>query len=259
MDEREDGAVEAVATRKSDGETLAIEHTIIEPFLRDKEDFAQFEAGFLEIEQDETLIVAERWTRVFIPVGTLHSRHKQEQRRAIVEGIHNWLKEHIALLPYRFLKYACPVTMPRGEIVSIAIYTDVIPLRGVGKFQIRRQQMESNLDKVIERALRNKLPKLTNTNADKRLLFLERQHMNLFPKAILDEIEKQKATFPGFVLVEEIWIIETMIFESEGYVRFELFKDGALASSIDFLGSRLFQKFEYGKVSLGPAALQTIQ
>src|SRR5438552_15619191 len=35
-------AVDKLATRKSDGRTLAIEHTIIEPFIGDKEDFAFF-------------------------------------------------------------------------------------------------------------------------------------------------------------------------------------------------------------------------
>ena len=42
LDKKIDGAVEALATRRSDGKTLAIEHTIIEPFVSDKEDFAFF-------------------------------------------------------------------------------------------------------------------------------------------------------------------------------------------------------------------------
>jgi hypothetical protein len=36
-------AVDQRATRKSDGKILAIEHTIIEPFVGDKGDFAFFE------------------------------------------------------------------------------------------------------------------------------------------------------------------------------------------------------------------------
>lgn len=38
VDEREDGAVELIATRKGDSATLAIEHTVIQPYPREKED-----------------------------------------------------------------------------------------------------------------------------------------------------------------------------------------------------------------------------
>ena len=68
LDERIDGAVEALATR-SDGTTLPTEHTIIEPFVREKEDFAFFRDAFLKIERDTSLLVPGRWIRVFITVG----------------------------------------------------------------------------------------------------------------------------------------------------------------------------------------------
>jgi hypothetical protein len=51
--------------------------------------------------------------------------------------------------------------------------------------------MESNLGEVIDKALKQKLPKLARTRADKRILFLERRHMNLYPKSMLDEVEKR--------------------------------------------------------------------
>ena len=41
LDQLIDGTVEALATRKSDRKTLAIEHTLIEPFMGDKRDFAE--------------------------------------------------------------------------------------------------------------------------------------------------------------------------------------------------------------------------
>jgi hypothetical protein len=48
VDRRVDGGVEMLATRKSDGKTLAIEHTLIQPFVGDIDDFKFFRAGFLE-------------------------------------------------------------------------------------------------------------------------------------------------------------------------------------------------------------------
>jgi hypothetical protein len=54
-------AVDWFASRKCDGMTLAIEHTIIEPFVGDESDLAIFlKAAFLEIESDASLLVPAR-------------------------------------------------------------------------------------------------------------------------------------------------------------------------------------------------------
>ena len=74
LDKSMDKAVEARATRKSDGKTLAIEHTIIEPFVGDNGDFATFK-DFLQIEYDRSLRVPGRWIVVYIPVGALRGHN----------------------------------------------------------------------------------------------------------------------------------------------------------------------------------------
>jgi len=58
-----DGGVELVATRKSDKETLAIEHTLIEPFVGDKSDFHKhFKELALALNADESLKVTNTTT-----------------------------------------------------------------------------------------------------------------------------------------------------------------------------------------------------
>jgi hypothetical protein len=42
VDRRIDGGVEMLATRKSDGKTLAIEHTVAQPFVGEIEDYRVF-------------------------------------------------------------------------------------------------------------------------------------------------------------------------------------------------------------------------
>lgn len=64
--------------------------------------------------------------------------------------------------------------------------------------------MESNPGEVIDKALKQKLPKLVRTCAGKRILFLGRRHMNLYPKSMLDEVEKRKSTYPNLARVDEI-------------------------------------------------------
>jgi hypothetical protein len=70
LDEQFDGAVEALITR-ADGQTIAIEHTLIEPFVGDKRDYAAFEQEFLRIESDESLRVSDTAIMVYVPVGIL--------------------------------------------------------------------------------------------------------------------------------------------------------------------------------------------
>src|SRR5579859_2797074 len=89
LDERSDGAVEARIT-SADGRTMAIEHTLIEPFVGDKRDYAAFEQAFLRIESDKTLIVPDTSIMVYIPVGILDGR-KQAKRNVIFESIHSWI------------------------------------------------------------------------------------------------------------------------------------------------------------------------
>jgi len=104
---------------------------------------------------------------------------------------------------------------PRHGSFDITLKLKVVPLHHgpaaeTGLLHVRRQQVEDNLDAVIEKALRKKVAKLVNTAADKRILLLERQHMNLYPERIINEIENQRASFPDLARVDEIWIIETI-------------------------------------------------
>jgi hypothetical protein len=243
--DRTNPAVDKLATRKSDGRTLAIEHTIIEPFVGDKKDFAFFEKGLLAIEADQSLPVPGRWVRVFVPVGTLQNQPKKAARDAIILSVHNWIRSNRLALPDGISGHRCAIIgIPGRRPFHLTLTLRVVPLQHspaieAGILHVRRQQVESNLGEVIERALRKKLPKLVNTAADKRILLLERQHMNLYPENMLDEIEKLRPSFPDLAHVDEIWILETIVYGTTfggTYFRFELYESGDLARCFDFDG-----------------------
>ena len=247
LDKKIDGAVDALATRRSDCKTLAIEHTIIEPFVSEKEDFAFFEDAFLRIEKDRSLLVPGRWIQVFVPVGTLRNERKQASQDAIVNAVHSWLKTKRLSLRDGYSEHRCAITgVPGKPAFDIKLYIKVVPLPGPGKLHVRRQQIDINLGDVVEKAVRRKVPKLVNTVADKRILLLEREHMNLLPESILHEIAKRKATFPDLAKVHEIWIVETMFYETDSYLRFECYENGTLVRSLDFLGAELWTRSEDG-------------
>jgi hypothetical protein len=245
--ERTRPAVDWLAKRQSDGKTLAIEHTIIEPFIGEKRDFASFEAAFLEIESDTSLPVAGRWIRVFVPVGVLQNQTKAAQD-GIVESVRGWIKENRLALRYGRSEHSCGIpSVPGKPSFEITLNLKVValqhgPAAETGLLHVRRQQLEDNLSAVIERALSTKLTKLVNTAADKRILLLERQHMNLLPERILDEIENRRATFPDLARVNEIWIVETIGYGTAFFgthLRFELYENGTVVRSFDFSDGKL--------------------
>lgn len=255
LDQRMDNAVEVLATRKTDGHTLAIEHTIIEPFVGDKQDFAFFEAAFLAIENDSSLLVPGRWIQVFVPVGTLHNQPKKVAREAIVQAVHVWIKSNRLALRDGISQHACAITgIPGRPPFAITLTVKAAPVGRAsaahpGILHVRRQQVNNDLGTVIEKALKKKLPKLVNTAADKRILLFERQHMNLIPESILDEIENRRASFPELAHVHEIWIIETIVYGTPfggTYLRFELYENGNEVQSFDFDGGKLIMKSEDG-------------
>jgi|HubBroStandDraft_2_1064218.scaffolds.fasta_scaffold00614_6 hypothetical protein len=256
--ERTKPAVDWFAKRACDGDTVAIEHTIIEPFVEEKRDFAFFETAFLGIEREADLAVAGRWIQVFVPVGTLRNQHDHLARSAIVKSVHEWIKANRLVVPNGKSQHRCAVArMPDDLDFAITLDAKVVPLQHgsyaeTGVLHVRRQQVEDSLADVLGKALGRKLPKLVNTAATRRILLLERQHMNLRPTTILREIEKQRASFPQLAQVDEIWILETILYGTAfggTCLRFELYENGEEIKSFDFSGGRLVMSSAWSEAS----------
>src|SRR5258708_7709339 len=95
LEDKYDGAPEVLAT-KTDGTTLALEHTLIQPFVGEKVDSHRFLMAFRRIENHPALVVPERKLKVFIPVGALPVGHPWD---AIGDEVLSWLKANHANLP----------------------------------------------------------------------------------------------------------------------------------------------------------------
>jgi hypothetical protein len=122
----------------------------------------------------------------------------------------------------------------------------VLPSRNFSSFLIARQQVSVDLNEVVEKALRKKLPKLVKAQAVGRILMLEREHMNLLPKQIMAEIEQLHPTFPDLAKVDEIWCAETIFYERERVIRFSRYDpEGHTLAEIAYRGGRV-------QVSWGP-------
>ena len=244
LEKKEDGAVEILATR-ADGKTLAIEHTLIQPFIRDKENFAYFKRGLLRIEEDKSLIVPGRIIYVNAPAGALQ---KGDSWELAVTTVHEWLKANRLLLPEGNSEHVGPIGDSRKRKVrDLKLQVEVIIVPGYpGAFLIRRYGQE-NLGQVVEKALQKKLPKLVNTEADKRILLLERDQWKLMELSIYDEIEKRRVVFPDLAKVHEVWFAETVFYQTAKYVYFQLYdSQAALVQTLGFGEGRLINRSENG-------------
>jgi hypothetical protein len=232
LDEQMDGAVEALVTRP-DRQTMAIEHTLIEPFVGDKRDFVAFEQAFLRIEDDKSLAVPDTGTMIYVPVGILEGQ-KQTRRNIIVESIHAWIANNRLHLREGMHEYHCDVPGMCPVTLTVKRTKFGPPRANPGSVLVRRQQVTNYLDKVIEKALRKKLPKLANTKADRHVLFLERDQFTFSPDLIFTEIKRQRPNFPLLEKVDEIWHVETIFYGQGGHVYFELRKGDRVPASMTF-------------------------
>jgi hypothetical protein len=168
-----------------------------------------------------------------VPVGILDGQ-KPSKQNVIVDSIHSWLAKNRLQLREGIYGYQCDVPeMPPFTLIAKRNKFR-LPRPNPGSVLVRRQQMKNDLDKVIEKALRTKLPKLVNTKADRRVLFLERDQFTFHPDLIFAEIERQGPNFPMLEKVDEIWHVETIFYKQGGYVDFELRKGGQMLATIAF-------------------------
>ena len=73
-----------------------------------------------------------------------------------------------------------------------------------------RSDMPDTLERVIKKALSEKLPKLVHTPADGRVLVLEKDNVPLGYVEIGQRIEAVNHEFPDLAEVDEIWIVNTV-------------------------------------------------
>jgi hypothetical protein len=241
LDEQLDGAIEALITR-ADGETMAIEHTLIQPFLNEMTDLTRFEPVFRRIADDESLAVPYTGITVYVPVGILDG-HKRATQGVIAEAIHSWIADNRLHLREGEYRYQCDI--PGMSPVTLTVKRNKYNL-SQGVVLLGRQQVINDLDKVIEKALLTKLPKLIRQQADRHVLFLERNRFNFFPELIFAEIERQRPNFPLLEKVDEIWHVETIFYKQDGYVYFELPKGDKLLETFTFQNDVLVERSKDG-------------
>ena len=119
-------------------------------------------------------------------------------------------------------------SIPRGDSEQVIMVGAATPLRvkfrnvdsgsAAGYCWLGRADKPDTLDRIVEKAVRRNTPKLARTNADTRILLLQREQMSMSETEILVEIEKLALRYPYLARVDEVWMATTSIMDSEGWV-----------------------------------------
>ena len=230
LEDKYDRAPEILAT-KSDGTTLVLEHTLIQPFVDEKDDSNRFSV-FRRIENNVALVVPERKLKVFIPVGALPVGYPWDE---IGAGVLSWLTANHADLPGgRSERTVLVENSSRNGPLALHLGTEITWLPGLpGYCELWRSHVPQDLGKNVEKALGTKLAKLVGTSADKRILLFEYDQIQSSYR-IYDEVAKRQVAFPGLVKIDEIWFADTVGYESHNCVAFELIDSRGLVESLAF-------------------------
>ena len=226
-------AVEVIATR-TDGTSLALEHTLIQPFVGEKFDSETFMKAFGRIEKNPALVLPERILDVIIPVHAIPKGYNWDE---VGKDLVTWLiANHAGARKEGESHYTVPVgsTSKNGELLlNITLRTTNLPGMA-GNCLISRRKMPGDLGTIIEKALKTKIPKLVKTAADRRILLLEREQIGLGDSQVYCEVVKLAPKFPDIEKIDEIWLANTSILASEGWAYFTLMDGRGLVELLSF-------------------------
>jgi hypothetical protein len=231
VEEKQDGAVEVIATR-ADRARLGLEHTLIQPFVGEKFDSEVFMRAFDRIEKNPALTLPERHLDVIIPVNAIAKGWNE-----VGQDLLSWLLvNHTAAPREGESSHVVPVAVSsKNGPLALPITLRTMHLPGTaGSCLISRDKMPGDLEAIVEKALRTKIPKLVATDADKRILLLARDQIALGDNEIYRQIVKLAPAFPDLARIDEIWIADTSILSSEQWAYFALLDGRGLVELLTF-------------------------
>jgi hypothetical protein len=211
--ERVNPAIEAIAVDEQ-GDRLAIEHTLIEPFAGQKADDRRFLAVFGGLDRAVELRVPDTLIEVTVPVGAIPNGVDWEE---VGRKVYDWFAAARWELPEGASDHDVPdLSFPlrvHVETVDIPHTPGVVV---VSRFLPRDRPFED----ILRRALGSKLPKLIGTPARTHILLLEDASIALGSAQVALGLRGLRPEFPQLVNVDAIWVAKTPAWEAERIVWF---------------------------------------
>lgn len=210
---RQTPAVEAVAA-DGNGDTLAIEHTLIQPFEGERTDSDRFMKVFGALEGCRDLMKPGCNVDVVVNVGAIPTGVKWN---TVAEAVREHLKKTIPSLGEVNRIESIP-GLPFGLDVTLAIQGH--EQTEADHVWVSRSNIPVSLKHVVKTALRRKLPKLIAQNASRRILLFEQADVAHGHADIRIAIDDLSSEFPELKEIDEIWLAVTTCWELEGVLFF---------------------------------------
>jgi len=205
---RRSPAVEVVASDPN-GKTLAIEHTLIQPFEGERIDTDRFIRVFGGLEGCDDLKKPGCNVDVIVKVGSIPTGVKWD---VVAAQVREHLARRIKVLgegstvePITGLPFELPVRLmvqQHGPEEADHVW-------------ISRFGSLTSFTRVVRTALERKLPKLLAQNADRRMLLLEQADVAHGHAAVRVSVDELIVDFPDLTRVDEIWLAITSCWETE--------------------------------------------
>jgi len=210
--QRQTPAVEAIAADVT-GKTLAIEHTLLQPFVGEREDYERLRVAIEPLEQDESLRLSNYYVTLSAKVGAIP---RGVSWVSVREKIRHWYKNNMHLLPAGCSNARIDIGPTEIELrLEKAAIPDT-----AGRLLVARYSPPDTFQEVVRQALKKKLSKLAKTQAGKRVLLLEREVPLYSPKTLTQTIEALCPEFAELARINEIWLADTTAWEREECIGF---------------------------------------
>lgn len=225
--ERQRKAIEAIA-RNDLGRSLAVEHTLLQPFVGEKEDAQRFLAAMGPLEANQALRIPDCSITLSLPVGALP---KGVNWQDVGKAIRSWFEANRLQLPEG----------TSSRVVSVGTFKVQIQVEKIhipsyeGRVFVARSEMPETFAEVLKQALGDKLPKLAGTPADGRILLLEKDNLPRGYAEVARCIDRFEIDFAELASIQEVWIANTVSWASEGAVFFYQVWPGGVTDKLKVL------------------------
>ena len=208
---RDAKSIDAVA-RETGGLTVAIEHTLLQPFTGETEDAARFKKVLGGLHKRSDVAVRDYQDRLSISIGAIPKGVNWE---AVGDVVERW---YVSAAPGFDVGVSAHPIPGVGFDLEIRVVRNRVP--GPGKVFAARQMPDESVHEVVRRALKDKLPKLVSAHADFRILLLEQNVPARGAREVGEAIEALRADFPALVTVSQVWCADTVAWKTEGFRTF---------------------------------------
>jgi hypothetical protein len=208
--ERKEKAVEAIAVAPN-GRRLAIEHTYVQPFEGQMADNVPFLTVFEQFRIDPSLRIPNRFIDVLVPALAIPKGVDWKEIGKRVRDL--FVKERDSFLADGEKEYRIPDV---GFELNVTVQTFDLPETEGVLVTGHILPGGTPFDKVLERALHQKVPKLVATPADMHILLLEDGGTAIGFSKISSGLDENVKGLPELKKLNAIWTVHTMGWKSNG-------------------------------------------